>query len=123
MMKRLVVYDLDGTLLETAQLQMPVSSARWKRCSGAQLLLWGAEEVRSTTDQGNPFEIRKRFSAAAHQGPRGALRISSWARCVVLLDCGQRCAHPRSASGRSRDSPAPEVAVAIATGGLRRRRT
>jgi phosphoglycolate phosphatase-like HAD superfamily hydrolase len=119
-METLLIFDIDGTLLRSTELQMACLENALLAVFGGQLTLWGNKEPRSTTDSGILAEIaRDLWGRAPLPADEARFRAIFLAEMNVALTRGANLTQtPGAAFAITGDCAPRRAAVAIATGGF-----
>jgi phosphoglycolate phosphatase-like HAD superfamily hydrolase len=118
-MSRLLIFDIDGTLLQSTTIQMLCLERALKNIFQGRLSHWGEKEAHFTTDSGILAEISQELvGRSPSQEEQVRFKAAFLAALELALDQGEGIpATPGAASvlapGRNADQ-----SVAIATGGF-----
>lgn len=119
-MKRLLVFDIDGTLLQSTSIQMSCLRRALHHIFESNYSRWGEREAKFTTDSGILAEISQELLGRA-PSPEEAMRfetafLTEIQQCMVTSECVATAGAAEVLGNFGRSAHA----VAIATGGLQR---
>jgi phosphoglycolate phosphatase-like HAD superfamily hydrolase len=119
-MKRLVIFDIDGTLLQSIPLQMMCLERALLGIFESRLSLWAKKEAQNTTDSGILFEMSQEILGRTPLPDEEArFRSLFLIELEEALDRGDEViATPGADHALSVFRAGGEMAVSIATGGF-----